>query len=1279
MSIPAPSPHDELEKWERYYTELPLVEPDEASESFHRELVEVIARLAPPGSAVLEAGCGGGWHSLALAKAGYQVTLLDFSPRALDYARSVFAAAGIAARFELADIVHGGEPRYDLVFNAGVLEHYTPERQAALLKGMACRSRRFVMALTPNSRCYWYWLWRIRLSSQGGWQWGKEVPQAGFDEAFRAAGISPAGRAWVGASWTEHFIRTAAGDKALAEDLVAIHRSPLIPLSQKAYLAAAAGYVGGGVPPRLDPPWETGSQEEPFPEAEMRAALADALALCMGGAARESRLQTAVEAALAQAHLERQRIEALRPVQLREAELAGEVSLLRTRYAALERRLAEAESERDSVSARASALESERLRAAAALEAAREQAVQAERRRGEAVEAASSEMRRVEEERDRLRRELEASRAEEASLRAALARQERSFAAYASRAEALRRKALAAWTAYASEFEARQAEYRNQRAWKVMLAVREAYEAAARAPGFEKLRALLLPLRWAGGAPVRDDVTFPDPWRFAPSALHHALPGAPPPAGTAGADRKLDIVILPVFDFEFRYQRPQQIAARMAEAGHRVYWLSPGRRSREGVEVTPVRENLWEVRTAAGPIDLYGGKLEGETFESMRDGLFELYRDQGISESCVYIQFPYWHRLGMALRERFQARVLYDLMDDWRNWPTEPRIGRDNLEAEERLIASADVLVVSSREFAERHAGNKPAPLLVPNAADFDFFHNAGTRGSGGRGGGPVIGYYGAISTWFDVELVAEAARRRPGYRFVLIGQVHAIDPSPLANLENVSLPGEKPYREIPACLRQFDVCLIPFRINALTRGVDPVKVYEYLSQGKPVVATPLPELLPQADLLYLAGSVDEFVEALDRAAAPQDEALVERRVAFARKNSWEDRVRRIESAVTASFPLVSILVVTHNSREFVRPFLESIARNTSWPNYEVILVDNASDDDTPELLAELAATDNRLRVIPAGANLGFAGGNNLAARQARGEYLIFLNPDTLVTAGWVGRLLAPLAAAREVGLTAPVTNHSGNETKIDFDYTDLASMEKFAAAVARQCHGRTLEVNVAPLLCAALRAEVWREVGELDARFEVGMFEDDDFSLRIRQAGYRIVTAEDCFIHHFGHGSFSQLKPEESTRIFEENRRRFEAKWSRKWSPHVLRAGVKPLSQERRFRAEEFVAGGPWTNEHQDWRPVIRRLHPPRATAGVLFNLQPGGLAALAVDCERATPGTTVRWGATLLPTSYGSSAFVSATLTPDLLARPGQVEVRLINDLGESDPVVFPIDARP
>ena len=271
--------------------------------------------------------------------------------------------------------------------------------------------------------------------------------------------------------------------------------------------------------------------------------------------------------------------------------------------------------------------------------------------------------------------------------------------------------------------------------------------------------------------------------------------------------------------------------------------------------------------------------------------------------------------------------------------------------------------------------------MLARNGADFPFFSKARPNDLLAGVAKPIVGYFGAIADWIDLDLVYAVAKSRPQYSFVLIGQVFGRDVAHLEALPNVRLLGNKPYADIPAYLYHFDACTIPFLINQVTRATDPVKLYEYFSLGKPVVATNMAELSQCGDLVYIGHDAEDFARKLDAAVSENDADLSRRRIEFAQANTWSSRVADLDRAIRESFPLVSVLIVTYNSAAFVRPCLDSILRNTSYPSYEVILVDNASTDDTPAILKEYAGRDSRFQVICLPKNLGFAGGNNHAAQ----------------------------------------------------------------------------------------------------------------------------------------------------------------------------------------------------------------------------------------------------------------------------------------------------------
>jgi GT2 family glycosyltransferase len=145
-----------------------------------------------------------------------------------------------------------------------------------------------------------------------------------------------------------------------------------------------------------------------------------------------------------------------------------------------------------------------------------------------------------------------------------------------------------------------------------------------------------------------------------------------------------------------------------------------------------------------------------------------------------------------------------------------------------------------------------------------------------------------------------------------------------------------------------------------------------------------------------------------------------------------------------------------------------------------------------------------------------------------------------------------------DVGMVGPVTNWAGNEAKIEVDYEALDVMDEFAAVHVESHGGRSFEPQMLAMFCVAIRKSLLDEIGLLDERFGIGMFEDDDFSRRVKETGRRIVCAEDIFIHHWGRTSFKKLDQAAYDRLFEENRKKFEDKWGTAWVAHQHRGRRK-------------------------------------------------------------------------------------------------------------------------
>ena len=248
-----------------------------------------------------------------------------------------------------------------------------------------------------------------------------------------------------------------------------------------------------------------------------------------------------------------------------------------------------------------------------------------------------------------------------------------------------------------------------------------------------------------------------------------------------------------------------------------------------------------------------------------------------------------------------QVTVCYDCADEHAAFPgfiDVPTV--DKMEKE--LFAIASVNLVTAGELWERKKKYAHGLELIPNGAEVEHFGQALSEilSVAEEVAGlptPVVGYVGAISSWLDQEALADLAKARPDWSIVLIGPVDT-DVTMIKQFNNIIFLGKKDYRDLPRYIKGFDVCVIPFKINALTVGVNPVKLYEYLAAGKPVVSTALPEVRQFAPLVSIAENSKDFVALVTEEVMTDSREKRLLRVKTASENSWEARAEAASSKI---------------------------------------------------------------------------------------------------------------------------------------------------------------------------------------------------------------------------------------------------------------------------------------------------------------------------------------------------------------------------------------------
>ena len=170
---------------------------------------------------------------------------------------------------------------------------------------------------------------------------------------------------------------------------------------------------------------------------------------------------------------------------------------------------------------------------------------------------------------------------------------------------------------------------------------------------------------------------------------------------------------------------------------------------------------------------------------------------------------------------------------------------------------------------------------------------------------GPIIGYFGTISHWIDFDLVAKMASACPQWQFVFIGPVsHAPGFHDLIESKNIHWIREQPYNRLPEFSHFFDAAWLPFRTDGLRATINPVKIYEYLAAGKPVVASPLPDLIDLQPGVNIAESAFDFIQRISALLNAQDETMVKERRSIAEMHSWDRLWRKAEQRLVENIVL---------------------------------------------------------------------------------------------------------------------------------------------------------------------------------------------------------------------------------------------------------------------------------------------------------------------------------------------------------------------------------------
>ncbi len=352
-----------------------------------------------------------------------------------------------------------------------------------------------------------------------------------------------------------------------------------------------------------------------------------------------------------------------------------------------------------------------------------------------------------------------------------------------------------------------------------------------------------------------------------------------------GRSRGKNVYILSYcFDWNLPlYQRPHQIASALAKLENSyVLFVSDEYRYDSFSGIFSVNEQLDVVSKRIMP-----------------------YINDALRDSKEVTVFKCWPMQAEWLKHIRYDRLVYEYIDDL---SILPYCTEGIIKAHRELLAKASLTVCTSELLLKEAEPYAKKAILCPNGGDYEHFHTARSSEVPNELADRiapyecVIGYYGAIAEWFDYELVCNVAQKHKNWCFVLIGDTSGASKEEFCRLEAeniICLPAQK-YEVLPRFAALFDIQVIPFKVNRLTEAVSPVKLFEYMAIGKPILTAPLPEC-KRYESVRTYTDADDFIKQAEKlmemAHDPEYLAVMDKE---AKENTWDARVEEILREIRA-------------------------------------------------------------------------------------------------------------------------------------------------------------------------------------------------------------------------------------------------------------------------------------------------------------------------------------------------------------------------------------------
>lgn len=507
----------------------------------------------------------------------------------------------------------------------------------------------------------------------------------------------------------------------------------------------------------------------------------------------------------------------------------------------------------------------------------------------------------------------------------------------------------------------------------------------------------------------------------------------------------------------------------------------------------------------------------------------------------------------LKIAKKKKSKIIYENIDNWEtslgNMFFSEKALKEFLEKSTVLVGTAKLLVEQINKYLEKYKIVNKQVIYLPNAVDSDLFEprKEYEKPQDLIKGSKTLIYYGSLwGSWFNWEIIEQVATNCKDTSINLIGDYAGIIDIVKKMPKNVHFLGLKKQTELPSYLYYSDYAILPFKTDEIGKYVSPLKIFEYIAMNKPVISTPLDDILEYKNV-HCSNDSKDWIKWINEGI----DFNKEERNYFISENDWYSRASKIIQNLEKSkkcdiefYDNISIIILNYNNKNVIENCLDSILKFNDRYNVEIIVVDNQSTDGSYELLQE--KYKEKIKLYRNSKN-GCSSGRNLGVKNATKEYIMFLDSDQwILHKYWLEPYIEILNKDKKVGAlgwAAGWFNKDGYSYHVvdSFPYKYMPPIGLYRCDIGYLGTGGMI-----------LKKELFDKIEGFDLHYDPTCYEDTDLSLKVRNEGLEIAYTTYLGVGHLPHQT-TKSGSKEHNNLIKSKGDYFVSKW-KKINPKLLK-----------------------------------------------------------------------------------------------------------------------------